>query len=498
MHDYCRGWVWGFLGFIKPARFSQAELSSVEGYLQKLAEAGKEIWQVKQAEESLRIFYQDVEPSTWAKRWPDGLIRDLAFREGGSSHGGTESTKGKRNVLVSRTDGGSHGGAESTEGERNDAGPRREGGSRGGAENAERIARTPKLEGLPSWEPAAVARPPTARGAADFSGRADTGDLPAKYRSFYDLVEETLRSERYAYRTEQTYLDWVRRFLIFSAPASRRELEWGDAKEYLDYLTVIRRVSASTQNQALSALQFLFAKVLKRQAGGKQGLQRAQQTRRVPTVLTRDEVRQLLELMEGQGKLMAELMYGAGLRVMECVRLRVKDVDFGNGTIVVRGGKGDKDRLTPLPRKLVDPLNVQLSQAKARWERDRKLGLEGVFMPEALSVKYVSAAKEWSWFWLFPSEVLSIDPWAEVERRHHMDANGVQKLVKRCALKAGLTKPVTPHTLRHSFATHLLESGADIRTVQELLGHSDVSTTMIYTHVLNRPGLPVTSPLDSM
>jgi integron integrase len=475
MHDYGRGWVWGFLGFIKPARFSQAELSGVEGYLQHLAGSGKEIWQVKQAEESLKIFYQDVEPSIWAKRWPDGLIRNLDFRK----------------------EGGSRRGAEIAEGERNGARGRKEAVPSGGTQGAA-AGLTPKLESLQSSDPAAVPRPPTARGAADFSGRADTGELPGKYRNFYDLVEEALRTERYAYRTEQTYLDWVRRFLIFAAPASRRELAWADAKEYLDYLTVIRRVSAATQNQALSALQFLFAKVLKRQAGGKQGLQRAQQTRRVPTVLTRDEVRQLLELMEGQGKLMAELMYGAGLRVMECVRLRVKDVDFGNGTIVVRGGKGDKDRLTPLPRKLVGALNEQLSQAKARWERDRKLGLEGVFMPEALSVKYVNAAKEWAWFWLFPSEGLSIDPWAQVERRHHMDANGVQKLVKRCALKAGLTKPVTPHTLRHSFATHLLESGADIRTVQELLGHSDVSTTMIYTHVLNRPGLPVVSPLDSM
>ena len=403
VHNYCRGWVLGFLGFIKPAKFSQAELGQVEGYLQKLAGEGKEIWQVRHAES--------------------------AEEEG-------------------------------------------------------------------TGDAAPVPRPPTVRGAATFAGRTDTGDLPAKYRNFYDLVEETLRTERYAYRTEQTYLEWVKRFLIFAEPRTRRELKWEDAKEYLDYLTVVRRVSAGTQNQALSALQFLYGKVLRRPAGGKRELQRAAQTRRVPTVLTREEVGRLLELMDGQGKLMAELMYGAGLRVMECARLRVKDLDFGNGYIVVRGGKGDKDRRAPLPRKLVKSLQDQLARAKERWERDRKMGIEGVFMPEALSVKYVNAGKEWPWFWLFASESLSIDPWTNVERRHHVDANGVQKLVKRCALRAGLTKPVTPHTLRHSFATHLLEGGADIRTVQELLGHSDVSTTMIYTHVLGRPGIVAVSPLD--
>ena len=436
MHDYCRGWVWGFLGFIKPAKFSQAENGQVEGYLQKLAGEGKEIWQVRQAEEALRVFYREVEPAEWARNWPSDLMRYVKCE--------------MRNVSESLADTGA----------------------------------------------AAVPRPPTARGGATFAGRTDTGELPEKYRNFYDLVEETLRTERYAYRTEQTYLEWVKRFLIFAVPRTRRELKWEDAKGYLNYLTVVRRVSSGTQNQALSALQVLYGTVLRRPAGGKRELERAPQTRRVPTVLTREEVGRLLEGMDGQGKLMAELMYGAGLRVMECARLRVKDLDFGNGYIVVRGGKGDKDRRAPLPRKLVKSLQAQLARAKERWERDRNMGIEGVFMPEALSVKYVNAGKEWAWFWLFPSEGLSIDPWTKVERRHHVDANGVQKLVKRAALRAGLTKPVTPHTLRHSFATHLLEGGADIRTVQELLGHSDVSTTMIYTHVLGRPEMAAVSPLD--
>lgn len=429
-HDYYRAWLLSFVSFLKPRQYHQADLANVGAFLQKLADEGREQWQVKQAEEALRVFYQDVEPTVWAKHWPPDLMP------------------------------------------------------------------TSLKERMPDVDAAAVPRPPIAHRVEDFAGRTDTGALPPKYQDFLNLVEQTLRTERYAYRTEKTYLDWVRRFLIFSAPGSRQDLRWNHAKSYLDYLTLVRRVSAGTQNQALSALQFLFGRVLGQRAGGVQELKRAVQTRRLPTVLARPEVMTLLGLMEGPGKLMAELMYGAGLRVLECARLRVKDVDFGNQYVVVRGGKGDKDRYAPLPKCLIPSLEAQLARVRDRWERDEQMGIAGVFMPQALSVKYPNAGKEWGWFWLFPSEKLSIDPWTGVERRHHVDPNGVQKLVKRCALRAGLTKPVSPHTLRHSFATHLLESGADIRTVQELLGHADVSTTMIYTHVLNKPGIAVRSPLD--
>lgn len=332
--------------------------------------------------------------------------------------------------------------------------------------------------------------------AERFAGRNDVGECPPKYDEFLDQAREALRVARYSYRTEKSYLDWVRRFVVFVQPGSRVDLEWSAAQDYLDYLTLVRRVSASTLNQALSALQFLFTAVLKKKAGGAEGIKRPERRQRVPTVLTREEVKLLLEEMEGTGRLMAELMYGAGLRVMECVRLRVKDVDFGNGYIVVRGGKGDKDRRVPLPKVTVERLKGQLALGRERWEKDRSLGVEGVFLPEALAVKYPHAATEWNWYWLFPAGELSEDPWTKKIRRHHLSENGIQQLVKRSALRVGLTKPVTPHTLRHSFATHLLEGGADIRTVQELLGHADVSTTMIYTHVLGRPGSMAVSPLD--
>jgi integron integrase len=348
---------------------------------------------------------------------------------------------------------------------------------------------------LGSDSPAEVPSPPI-HDATRFVGRSDEGVVPTKYRSFIKEVEEKLRTERYSYRTEQTYLQWAKRFIIFARPSSRSKLNWNEAKEYLDYLTLKRRVSSSTLNQALSALQFVFQAVLKKQPGGKDGVQRPARRERLPTVLEKTEVTELFEEMEGTGLLMAQLMYGAGLRVMECVRLRIKDIDFKYGMIMVRAGKGDKDRRVPLPKKAVPALKQQIQLAKERWKKDQALGVEGVFLPEALSVKYPKASTEWGWYWLFPAGELSEDPWTKKIRRHHLGENGIQQLVKRASLRAGLTKPVSPHTLRHSFATHLLESGADIRTVQELLGHADVSTTMIYTHVLNRPGVLTKSPLD--
>lgn len=433
--EYYRGWVLGFLGFVKPKTSAELTVEDAEGFMRKLGVEGKKEWQLKQAEEALRVFYGEVEPQRWAaeENWPADFMQGLKLGVGNFSE---ESAGVGRGPLAMRGSGG------------------------------------------------------------NFGGRDDRGELPDRFVPFMEEVEAALRVERYSYRTEQSYLDWVRRFLIFAQPESRGGVNWGQAKEYLEYLTLKRRVSASTQNQALSALQFVFRVVLKVRAGKLEEVKRAVQSQRVPTVLSREEVMQLLDAMEGQGRLMAELMYGAGLRVMECMRLRIKDVDFGNRYIVVRSGKGDKDRRVPLPNKTVKSLKAQIAVARARWEKDGEMGVEGVFLPEALSVKYVNAEKEWGWYWLFPAENLSEDPWTKKIRRHHMGENGVQQLVKRCAMRVGLTKPVSPHTLRHSFATHLLESGADIRTVQELLGHSDVSTTMIYTHVVGRPGIVAASPLD--
>lgn len=430
--EYYRAWVLGFLSFIKPRKYVEAKSEEVGAFLRKLGGEGKKEWQLRQAEEGIRVFFQDVEPQKWAEDWPTDLLADVKLDIGDF---------GREAADVGR-------------------------------------------------------RPSGGRATESFAGREDTGDLPERYRTFIEEATEALRVERYSYRTEQSYLDWMRRFLIFAQPRSRREIYWWQAQEYLEYLTLRRRVASSTMNQALSALQFLFRGVLRNGAGGRGDVKRPSQSQRLPTVLTREEVGQLLDLMEGQGRLMAEVMYGSGLRVMECVRLRIKDVDFGNRYIVVRAGKGNKDRRVPLPKRIVPALKAQIEVARERWTKDRELGVEGVFLPEALGVKYINANQEWAWYWLFPAEGLSEDPWTKKIRRHHMGENGVQQLVKRCALRAGLTKPVTPHTLRHSFATHLLESGADIRTVQELLGHSDVSTTMIYTHVLGRPGILAASPLD--
>jgi integron integrase len=331
---------------------------------------------------------------------------------------------------------------------------------------------------------------------ARFKGRRDDGPLPQMAGGILDGMRVCLRERHYSYRTEQTYLDWVRRFLIFAGVESEGDLGMDDVKAYLEFLAVDRRVAAATQNQAFTSLLFFFGQVLGRPFGHVDGVTRAEDRRRLPVVLRRDEVTRLIAAIADDYRLMTKLLYGGGLRLMECLRLRVKDVDMERLTITVRGGKGDKDRVTTLPVQAVQELGAQLERGRALFDSDRACGVAGVQLPDALERKYPNAGKEWGWFWIFPSDRISQDPVSGVIRRHHVNEANLQRAVKMARATAGIEQPVTPHTLRHSFATHLLEGGSDIRTVQELLGHSDVSTTMIYTHVLNRPGLAVRSPLD--
>lgn len=311
-----------------------------------------------------------------------------------------------------------------------------------------------------------------------------------------DQVREKLRLKHYSLRTEQAYVDWIKRYILFHGKRHPLEMGAKEVEAFLTYLAVKRNVSASTQNQAKFALLYLYREVLEIELPWLDKVTQANAPKRLPVVLTVSEVQSVLAELSGTHALIASLLYGGGLRLMEAVRLRVKDVDFERHEIVVREGKGFKDRVTMLPEVAVTRLKVHLAKIKLVHEEDLAQGFGEVYLPFALEKKYPNAAREWGWQYVFPSRQLSVDPRSGKTRRHHLDEKGIQRAMKQAVLDAGITKPATPHTLRHSFATHLLQSGYDIRTVQELLGHSDVSTTMIYTHVLNRGGKGVVSPLD--
>ncbi len=311
-----------------------------------------------------------------------------------------------------------------------------------------------------------------------------------------DMVRARIRRRGLAIRTEDVYVSWIRRFILANgtrhpSEMGEREVEW-----FLTRLAVQGKVAASTQNQALSALLFLYREVLGQNLPWMENIRRAKRPERLPVVLTIEEVSRLLVQMSGVHHLMASLLYGSGIRLMECVRLRVQDIDFVRREILVRRGKGGKDRRTMLPARAVPALQLHLAQTRMLHDRDLAVGYGSVWLPGALARKYPAADREWIWQYVFPSRLRSIDPRSGVERRHHVDEKNLQRAVRIAAQAAGIAKHATCHTLRHSFATHLLESGSDIRTIQELLGHSDVSTTMIYTHVLNRGGSGVVSPLD--
>jgi integron integrase len=317
-------------------------------------------------------------------------------------------------------------------------------------------------------------------------------------------VRERVRARHYSLRTEKAYLHWVRRYILFHGRRHPRELGREDLEAFLSSLATKGKVSASTQNQALSALLFLYRDVLL-ESDGQRGtvpwldkVTRAKKPERLPVVLSQLEVQRLLAQLDGELWLQAALMYGSGLRVSEVVGIRIKDLDLDRRSLMVRGGKGQKDRTVMVADRLVPHLDTQRQRARTRWEQDRAAGRGGVSLPFALARKYPQAPTEFGWFWLFPAEDFCRDVYSRSLVRHHADLARLQRGFKSALRKAGVDKPATPHTLRHSFATHLLQSGADIRTIQELLGHNDVSTTMIYTHVVGRVGAGTISPMDRL
>ncbi len=314
----------------------------------------------------------------------------------------------------------------------------------------------------------------------------------------YDRVVEVLRTLHYSRRTEEAYLHWIRRFLLFHAHAHPRQLAEGDVNRFLTHLAVQQNVAASTQNQALAAVLFLYEHVLEQPLNRIEGVVRARRPKRLPVVLTPEEVGAVLAHLRGVPRLVCTILYGSGLRLLEGLQLRVKDLDFGRGEITVRDGKGRKDRLTMLPNAVHEPLDEHLRHVREQHEGDLKRGLGRVPLPDALVRKYPNADREWGWQWVFPASSHYLDRGTSIQHRHHLHESVIQKAVHEAARRGGLAKHLTTHGFRHSFATHLLEDGYDIRTVQELLGHKNVETTMIYTHVLNRGGRGVHSPLDRL
>lgn len=315
-------------------------------------------------------------------------------------------------------------------------------------------------------------------------------------KKLLDQMRDALRLKHYSFRTEETYIDWARRFILFHDRRHPKDMEAPEIHAFLTHLASQRRVAASTQNQALSAILFLYREVLHKDIDPII-LSNAKRPERLPTVLTHAETLRVIDQLHGTHKLMAQLLYGSGLRLMECVRLRVKDVDFDYRTVTVRDGKGEKDRIAPLPDVILPDLKRQIEKVRLLHEEDMAVNCGEVYLPRALHAKYPNAATELIWQYLFPAPKRSLDPRTNTERRHHLDPSGLQRNVKVAVQKAGIRKRATCHTFRHSFATHLLQNGYDIRTVQELLGHKDVRTTMIYTHVLQRGGMAVKSPLDT-
>lgn len=341
-------------------------------------------------------------------------------------------------------------------------------------------------------------RPVKVSGTSQASSEPVSNRAMATNVKLLDQVRLAVRTRHYSHRTEKTYVGWIRRFLLFHRHRDPVAMGEEDVVHFLSSLASDRRVSASTQNQALNAILFLFRDVLGNEIGYVDGVVRAKRPKRLPVVLAKEEVRLILARLHGTEWIMTMLLYGAGLRLMECLRLRVKDIDFTRNEIRVLSGKGDKDRVTMLPASVREPLRRHLERVKAQHEADIRNGYDGVSLPNALARKYANAAKEWGWQWVFPALKLYHDRQSGEHKRHHLHESVLQRAVKEAVRETGISKAASCHTFRHSFATHLLEDRYDIRTIQELLGHKDVSTTMIYTHVLNRGAHGVDSPADRL
>jgi integron integrase len=340
-------------------------------------------------------------------------------------------------------------------------------------------------------------RLPSSGGFGSIAHVPPTTAAVASSPKLLDRVRRHLRVKHYSIRTEQAYIDWIRRYILFHHKRHPSEMGEKEITGFLTHLAVEKNVAASTQNQAFSALLFLYQQVLEQKLDFIDNVQRVTRPAKLPVVFTPAEARAVLIQLKGDYRLMAELLYGSGLRLMECVRLRVKDVDFGYGHLIVRDAKGLRDRVTVLAERVRHPLQLHLRRIEEIHQQDFQNGSGRVHLPFALDRKYPDANRSWAWQYVFPAAKPSIDPRSGELRRHHISENNLQKAVKTAIQRAGIAKAASCHTFRHSFATHLLDNGQDIRTVQELLGHKDVSTTMIYTHVLNKPGLAVRSPLDS-
>jgi integron integrase len=319
-----------------------------------------------------------------------------------------------------------------------------------------------------------------------------------KETKLLDQVRSVLRVKHYSYRTERSYISWIKRYINFNNKTHPKDLDGKDISKFISHLALKEKVSSNTQNQALCALVFLYKQVFGLDMGEFPEIQWAKKPKKIPVVFSKSEVQTVLKNLNGIHWLMAMLLYGSGLRLNECLQLRVKDIDFEYKQLTVRDGKGDKDRVTILPNKLINPLKDQIEYVKGLFEKDIEKGYDSVYLPFALERKYPNASKELGWRFVFPSDNISRDPRSGKRRRHHLNESVLPKAVRRAIKKSGITKQASSHTFRHSFATHLLEEGYDIRTVQELLGHSNVNTTMIYTHVMNKGVMGVKSPADKI